>query len=333
MKKQRSIRLLVAVCFLMVTSMTFFTGVAHSEYPERPITLMVGYNAGGMSDILMRALVPGVGSYLNQQFVVLNKPGAASTVALGVLATAKPDGYTLCFAPSAALADTPIKQKVPFKPLKDLTCVAVIASGEHNGTLVRKDAPWKTFEELIDYAKKNPGKIKYGATGVGSRMHAAMEAVAQKEGIKWVFIPYTGIALGRAALLGGHIDVLSHDISFPPFVEAGQFRVLATHGSKRSPRSPDVPTLKELGYDFVNDVLFMIVGPAGLPAEVIAKLETAFLEGTKTPEYIAAREKLCISAEYLNCEECNRDLKERWPRVEEMLKKLGVIEKAASQPY
>jgi tripartite-type tricarboxylate transporter receptor subunit TctC len=334
MREQKIKRLLVVTpCLLVLVVMVFFTGLARSEYPERPVTILVGFEAGGAADLLTRGVVIGASQYLKQPIVVENKGGGGGSVALAVVATAKPDGYTLCQAPDVAIVDTALIQKVTYKPLKSFTPIIGIGAATHTALLVKNDAPWKTFDEFIDYAKRNPGKIKYGSAGVGTGMHVVMEIIAQKDGIKWVHVPYKSAVPARTALMGGHIDAVSSSIDWPPFVQSGQLKVLATHGEKRSPYFPDVPTLKEMGYNAVNFTVQAIVGPAGLPPEVVKKLEAAFVSGMETPEFKAVRERLYMSPVSLNSKEYDQYLKEKWGRTEKLFKETGIIKEAATQPY
>jgi tripartite-type tricarboxylate transporter receptor subunit TctC len=293
----------------------------------------VAMEAGGTTDISVRAMAPGASSVLGQSVIVENKGGGGGTVALAVVATAKPDGYTLCAAQNVSVVDTCLMQNVPFKPLKSFTPIIAFAGSEHTALLVKSDSPWKTFKEFMDYAKKNPGKIKYSSAGVGTGMHVAMEHIAHKDGIKWVHIPYKGTAPSRTALLGGHVDACSSGLGWIPFVESGALRVLATHGRERLPSYPDVPTLKELGYGFVSDTVHSILGPAGLPPEVVRKLETAFIKGTETPEFKTAVEKLYLTPILIKSKEYDLHLKEKWARTEKMFKEIGIIKEAATQPY
>jgi tripartite-type tricarboxylate transporter receptor subunit TctC len=310
-----------------------FADLARSEYPERPVTVILGMDAGGVTDVSIRAMAPGVGTALGKPIVVENRGGGGGAVALGVVAAAKSDGYTLFGGQNVSIVDTPLMQKVPFKPLASFTPIVVFAGSEHSALLVKSDSPWKTFKELIDYAKQNPGRVKYSSAGVGSGMHVAMEVIAHKEGIKWVHVPYKGTAPSRTALLGGHVDACSSGVDWPPFVQSGQLRVLATHGEKRSPHFQDVPTLKELGYGFVSETTHSIVGPAGLSPDVVEKLEAAFKKGTETPEFKTALEKLYLSPIFMNSKEYSQHLKDKWGRTETMFKEIGIIKEAATQPY
>jgi tripartite-type tricarboxylate transporter receptor subunit TctC len=323
---------LASILFFILVSTLFFTGVSRSEYPERPVTVIVAMEAGGTTDISVRAMTLGASRALGQSIIVENKGGGGGTVALAVVATAKPDGYTLCAAQNVSVVDTCLMQNVPFKPLKSFTPIIAFAGSEHTALLVKSDSPWKTFKEFMDYAKKNPGKIKYSSAGVGTGMHVAMEHIAHKDGIKWVHVPYKGTAPARTALLGGHVDACSSGLGWIPFVESGQLRVLATHGRERLPSYPDVPTLKELGYGFVSDTVHSILGPAGLPPELVRKLENAFTKGTETPEFKTAVEKLYLTPILIKSKEYDLHLKEKWVRTEKMFKEIGIIKEAATQP-
>src|SRR5208337_11078 len=203
--------------------------------------------------------------YLGKPFVIENRGGGGGAVALAVVANAKPDGYTLCATPDVAIIDTPLMQKVTFKPLKSFVPVMAHSAAEHTALVVRSDAPWKTFKEFIEYAKKNPNKVKYSTAGIGTGMHVAMEIIAHKEGIKWTHVPYKGAAPALTALLGGHVDACSAGLGYQPHVQAGSVRMLADHGLKRQVAFPNVPTLMELGYGYSNDTVHGIVGPVGLP--------------------------------------------------------------------
>ena len=306
---------------------------AHAEYPDRLITALISFAPGGSADMSFRALAIGAEKYLSQSIIMDNKGGGGGTLALANVANAKPDGYTICQAASTGIVRAPQIQKVTYKPLKSFTPIMAYVGAHNSGLAVRSDAPWKTMKEFLDYAKKNPGKIKYGTPGVGSAPHHAMEYLAYKEGIKWVHVPYTGSAPAMTALLGGHLDAGSVGPEWVPFAQAGNFRILGTHEYKRSAAFPDIPTFREQGYDFVNETVFSVFGPAGLPPGIVTKLETAFTKGMETPQFKSVCEKLNLIPAYYNSKDYDRHLKELWVSLEKSMKETGLIKESATQPY
>ena len=328
MRKQR---LLIAICFLILANMIFFDGVAKAEFPEKEITIVNMAEPGLTTDVLVRALIVGASNYLKRPIVIEYKPGSGGMLAASVVAAAKPDGYTLFSGTGAAIIEGALLKKVPFQPLKSFTPLTAFAASEHTATLVAPDAPWKTFKEFVDYAKKNPGKIKVGIS-FGSGMHIAMEFVKHQDGINWVNVPFTSGGPARTAVMGHHVDAAASGTDWPPFVESNQLKVLVTHGRTRSPHSPNVPNLIELGYNFAGDVPQSILGPAGLAPDVVAKLETAFVKGMEAPEFKAAMQKYYVSPYYLNSKDYTKHLRERWVTYEKLFKEFGIIKEAATQP-
>lgn len=331
MKKQSNSRGTLWIVMLVISAI-FLAGSAGAEYPDRSVTIIVGFDPGAATDITTRVLASGAEKSLGKPFIIENKGGGGGTVALAVVANAKPDGYTLCASPNVAIVDTPLMQKVPFKPLKSFTPLLGHSAAENTGLIVKSDAPWKTYKEFVDYAKKNPGKVKYSTSGVGTGMHVAMEVIAKKEGITWVHVPYKGAAPATAALLGGHVDACSAGVGYQPQVLSGALRILATHGTKRSPDFPNAPTLRELGYDFYNDTVHAIQGPAGLPPDVVKKLESAFLTAMETPEFRTAQQRLYLNSVHYNSMQYEQHLKEKWTKTEKLFKETGIIKEAATQP-
>jgi tripartite-type tricarboxylate transporter receptor subunit TctC len=328
----RRIRVHIITCIMVMIGLVSYTMRAGAEFPDGPVTIVVGMDPGGPFDLVTRAMASTASGYLGHPVMVENKGGGGGTVALGSIMGAKPDGYRLAGAPDDAYTTTALMQKLPFKPLKDFTPIVGFAASVHTAILVKSDAPWKTFKEFVDYAKKNPGKVKYSSPGIGLGMHIAMERIALKEGIKWVHVPYKGVTPARTALLGGHVDALSSSIDWTPYVQSGSLRVLVTCAKARSPHTPDVPTLKELGYDFVNDATYSISGPAGIPLQVVEKLEKAFLKATETEDFKKVRDRLYLSPAGYGSKEFAGHLKERWIATEKTLKEIGLIKEAATQP-
>lgn len=332
-RRKSKLTFLIVLLLSISISIIFSIRIVNADFPERAVNIIVAFAPGAATDIITRAISIGAERYLGKQIIIENKSGGGGTIALAVVANAKPDGYTLCGAPTPSIIDTPLMQKVPFKPLKSFTPIIGHSIAEHTGLLVKNDAPWKTFKEFIEFAKNNPGKIKYSSAGIGTGMHVAMEVIARKENIKWIHVPYKGAAPALTALLGGHVDACSAGIGYQPHVHSGAVRLLATHGEKRLIDFPNIPTLKELGYDFVNDTLHSIVGPAGMPTEVVKKLEEAFTKGMETVEFKKARETLYLNPVYYDSKKFENHLKERWIRMEKLLKDINIIKEPATQPY
>jgi len=253
------------------------------SYPSRTLTMIMPFPPGGATDVQMRALANALSKEMGQQVVVVNQPGVAGTMGPAAMArSAAPDGYTFSVAP-ATLFRLPHLQKVNFDPLSDFTYV-ICLTGYTNGLVVRADAPWKTLQDLFADAKARPGQISYGSTGVGSGGHVAMERLARAAGVKFNFIPFKGMAEETTALLGGHLDVIS-DPGWGALVDGGKARLLATLGNTRLPRRPNVPTLKELGYDITVNSPVGIVAPKGMEPAVLKTLHDALRKAMRDPDY------------------------------------------------
>ena len=333
MKKRNLTMFFVTFVSFVLVQTILSVEVARSEYPDRPVTVLVSHDPGSTSDLIARVVAVGAEKALGTRLVVENRGGGGGTVAMAVLANAKPDGYTVCVAPSDVVIHNALMLKVPYKPLKSFTPIIGMSAAGNTALIVNKDAPWKTFQEFVDYAKKNPGKIKYSSPGVGTAMHAAMEYVGKKEGIKWTHVPYKSASQARMAMMGGHVEACSAGAEFAPSARDGLVRVLVTHGEKRSPQFPNVPTLKDLGYDFTKETIHSVFGPANLPPEILSKLEMAFTKATETAEFKALIVKIDCTPAYYSSRDLDRYLKELWVRTEKMFKDAEIIKEPATAPY
>jgi tripartite-type tricarboxylate transporter receptor subunit TctC len=317
---------------LLVISLFINQGQAiAAAYPERPITVLVGFAPGGSMDLSARALARSAEKILGQPIVIENKTGGTGTVALAALLSQNPDGYTLCATPSSVLIRVSQMQKVPFQPFKSFKLI-IGFSTPLLGILVKNDSPYKTLKDLTDAAKKNSGKIKYATTGVGSTTHAAVDEIAATEKVQMIHVPYKGSIEALTSMLGGHVDFASLTSEFVPSVKAGQTRVLATMAEKRSPKFPDTPTLKEAGYDFVNDAVFSIVGPSNLPPEIAKKLEEAFAQAIKNKEYLDTLDKIDMMPVHYSGKELDGFLRVHWKKINKHLIATGLIKEAATLP-
>ncbi len=281
-------------------------GIAQAQnFPTKPVTIIVPWPAGGGTDISMRALAEAAQKHLGQPIVIENRPGASGTLGPAQMAaTAKPDGYTLTQIPITVFR-FPFIQKVTFDPAKDFTYVIGL-TGYTFGVVVKNDAPWKTFAELLADAKANPGKIKYGTPGAGTTLHITMEAIAKQQGIKWTHVPFKGQAETNAAILGGHIHATADSTGWAALVNAGELRLLVTWGGERTKNWPNVPTLKETGVKFVSNSPFGLAGPKGMDPKVVQVLHDAFKKAIDEPTYRAALLKLDQEVAYLNTEDYHK---------------------------
>ena len=276
-----------------------FPALAHAQaFPSRPVRLICPWGAGGSADNIMRAMAAIAGKTLGGPIIIDNKPGAAGTLGAIELVNAQPDGYTLSQF-SMAVVRVPHMQKVQFDPLKDITYIICIA-GNVFGLVVRSDSPIKSIQDLVREAKLNPGKFAYGSNGIGTTAHLAMEQFAEHAGIKLLHIPYKGDAEGLQAVLGGHVMSYSGSSTWGTHVDAGSVRLLATYGSKRSKRWPNVATLTELGYDTISDSPMGFGGPKGMDPAITKRLHDAFKTSLEDPAVLSLLERYDAPVIYLN---------------------------------
>ena len=298
---------------------------AAQQFPTKPITLICPWPAGGSSDLVMRAFAESVGRELGQQVVIENRPGASGTMGAGALVNARPDGYTLTQLPISVFR-LPLMQKTPFDPLKDITYI-INVTGYTFGLIVRADAPWKNLTEFVAYAKANPEKVTYGTPGTGTTPHLAVEQFALKAGIKLTHIPFKGFAENVQSLLGGHTMSLSDSTGWAPHVDGGKARLLATYGSKRTKRWPQVPTLSDEGYDTVHDSPYGFGGPKGMDPKVVKILHDAFRKAMDDPKVLAMFEKFDQPVIYMSGEDYTKYAKKTMEEEKPLIERLGMAVK------
>jgi tripartite-type tricarboxylate transporter receptor subunit TctC len=268
-------------------------------FPTRPVTLYIPYPAGTATDITVRTLASAAEKHLGQPFVIENRPGAAGVLApQQVATTAQPDGYSIVQIPLTVFR-TPFLRKTVYDPAKDFTFIIGV-TGYVYGVVVRADSPFKTFQDLIAHAKANPGKISYGTNGPTSTQHVAMLQIAKHFGINWVHIPFKGGNESLNALMGGHIDAVADVTVWAPQVDAGQLRLLVTFGAGRTRRWPNVPNLKEVGFDMVATSPYGLAGPKNMDPMVVKVLHDVLRKGMDDPAFKATMEKLDQELSYQN---------------------------------
>lgn len=272
--------------------------LASSAYPERPITFICPWPAGGTADQSMRALCQVASRVLGQAIAVENRAGASGMIGTKAMAGAKPDGYTIGQIPISVARFSQLGT-VQLDPLKDFTYLAR-TSGQTFGVAAPAASRFKSLQEVVAFAKANPGVVTYAHAGVGGATHVGMEQFALAAGIRFNHVPYKGGADALQAVLGGHVDLLADSSSWAPHVEAGKLKLFATWGERRTPRFKDTPTLKELGYNVVVDAPNGIGAPKGLDPVVTQKLRDAFRQAVNSPEFKQVADKIDAPVLYLD---------------------------------
>ncbi|HQI75798.1 MAG TPA: tripartite tricarboxylate transporter substrate binding protein [Candidatus Latescibacteria bacterium] len=267
------------------------------EFPVRPINMIVPWPPGMSVDLIVRAITQHASKTLGQPVVVLNKPGAASSVALVQLMNEKPDGHAIGHITGSSIIGQYLG-KVPYNIGTDFTPIVRYIGYSTIGMVVRADAPWKTLNEMVAYAKANPGKVKYSTAGAGSTNHIIMEALSKESGAQWVHVPSKGPNEAVAGLLGGHFDAVADAPNWKSHVLAGRLKLLATFGKERSQAFPDTPTLLDLGYKTSAHVYAGFFGPKGVPEPVVEKLHQAFKSAMEQDDFKKACKQFDIDPAY-----------------------------------
>jgi tripartite-type tricarboxylate transporter receptor subunit TctC len=265
----------------------FVAGLAAAQpYPSKPIRIVVPYPAGGTSDILARALGPGISAALGQPVIVENKAGATGNVGADFVAKSPPDGYTLLLADIGSLAISPsVFPSLPFDPVKDFAPVIMVAYSPHI-LAANPEVPAKDVKELIALAKAKPNTLNFAVSGIGGANHLAGVDFAMKAGIKWTYIPYKGGSQAITDVVGGQAQVLFNGmLATYPMVKSGKLKALGISSTKRFAAAPDIPTIAESGLPGFETGSFQgIVAPAGTPPDIVNKLHQTITKILATPE-------------------------------------------------
>jgi tripartite-type tricarboxylate transporter receptor subunit TctC len=310
----------------LAVGVSSFVGHAQDKFPSRPITLIAPWPPGGSSDAVMRALGESASRALGVPVVVDNKPGAGGTLGANAMVNAKPDGYTLTQLPLGVYR-IPHMQKTQFDPLKDLTHI-VCLTGYTFGLAAVADAPFKSLKEMVAYARANPGKVTYGHTGIGTTPHLAMEEFSNKAGIELLGVPYKGSAEIIQAILGNQIMMMSGTPEFAPHVRSNKLRLLATLGRERTKAFPEVPTVKESGWDTISESPFGIGGPANMPPAVVKTLHDAFKSTLTDPKVIERFEQFFQPTIYMGTEDYTAYAKRTFEAERATIQRLGLAKAA-----
>jgi tripartite-type tricarboxylate transporter receptor subunit TctC len=273
--------------------------LAQARFPDRPLRMMVPWTPGGATDIQMRALCEQAARRLGQPIIVENKPGAGGSLAAQFLAReARADGYTLAQMSNGTFRMPLMQERPQWDPMQDFTWVIRLV-GYMGGVVVRRDAPWKTMQELLADARANPGKFNYGTPGANTT-DIQMTRLARLAGIDWVTVPFRGAAPNLQALLAGDIHFSAETSAWADMALEGRVRPLAVWMSERASRFPNVPTLREIGYDVLGESTYGIGGPRGLDPGVVRVLHDAFKEALFDPAHLAVIARFDMPVRYLN---------------------------------
>ena len=302
---------------------------AQTDYPAHTVTMVVPFPPGGVADITARPLADAMTRILKQPVVVENKSGAGGGVGMQYVARAKPDGYTLLLALSS-ISIIPEADKVLGRdPMYQLSQLVPIARFTADPTVlaVRADSPYRSVADLVQAAKQRPGEIPYGSSGNYGTMHVPMEMFDASAGIKMLHVPFTGAGPAIVALLGGQVDALSTGpSSIMGHVRGGKVRVLATWGEGRHPAFPDVPTLKELGYDAQFSQWTGLFAPAGTPEPVIAKLREAARAAVADSVFQSSLAKVETPIQYLDAPQFKAFWDRDAQKLADAVKRIGKVE-------
>jgi len=277
-------------CRALGFALSFFLVFAASEadaqaYPAKPIRLILPFPPGGPTDILGRAIAQKVGEQMGQQVIADSRPGAGGNLGLELAAKAPPDGYTIVLSSPLVAISPSLYSKLNYDPQKDLAPISLVAIIQ-NVLLVHPSVPAKNVRELVQVAQRSPGKLNYGSGGVGTTTHLAPELLQSLTGIKLVHVPYKGSGLALIGLVSGEVDMLVMAVpAAAQQIEAGKVRALAVLSEKRATPLPNVPTSKEAGYgNFVIDIWYGILAPAGTPPAIVSRLNTELVKALNSPD-------------------------------------------------
>jgi tripartite-type tricarboxylate transporter receptor subunit TctC len=297
-----------------------------ADFPNKPIN-MVMWTSAGMADTVTRHLCKTVEKDLGQPITIVAKEGAAGAIAINYILNSKPDGYTIGMAMTSNLFIAPHVRPLPYDVRSSVLDICGIIKYNY-GLAVRTSAPWNTWEELLAYVKKNPGKFTYTGSGVGSTQHIAMERIAMKEGMKWTHVPTKSGNESVVTCLGGHTDgVVQASIELLPHVKAGALKMLLIVNDSRWPGVPDVPQIKEKGYDFSALGYMSYFGPKGMPEEIRQRLEGAFKKAMEDPSFQKLLETFGVQPAFMPGKDYSTLWRSQYDEMGKVVKALGLLDK------
>lgn len=284
-------------------------GALGQTWPERPVKVILPYAPGGATDAIGRPWAEKLAEAFGQQFVIENRGGASGMIGVEAAVKSPPDGYSFLLTPNSAIAIIPSLRKAPYDATKQLDPVARVGD-IIGGFVVHPSVGVKTMQELVAYAKQNPGKLSFGSAGLGTSTHLRLEMLKLRAGIDILHVPYRGSADALTDVLAGNV-LMMNEIVVYPHVKAGKLVLLAINHSERNPDFPDVPTLREAGIENADvPIWFALFAPAGTPKSIIAKLNAKIVEIAKTDDMKARMRALSVAVPIQTPEELGRHLLE-----------------------
>jgi tripartite-type tricarboxylate transporter receptor subunit TctC len=300
---------------------------AAAEYPERPLTIVAAYPAGGMVDIVARPMAESMKKKFPKGVAVLNRPGGGGSVGLAEVVQAKPDGYTVILAPVSTLVIHPQLNELPYKTPDDYEPI-MNTIAFHPLLAVKDDAPWKTVQEFVNAARANPGKLRVATPGEGTSSHLNLEQLMVAAKFKVTNVPFSGWGESSPAVLGGHVDaIVAQPGELKPLVDAKKLRTVVAFQNKRHPLYANTPTARELGWDAALGTWFVLTAPKGTPPAAIKYLHDAAKAAIEEPSFVTLMKNRGVDIEYKTGEKCRQDLWREYKEHTEILKRLGMIKK------
>jgi len=321
MKRRRGMLLgsvLAVFCLVFLSN-----GEAAPAFPGKPINVSCPWAAGGSTDLTMRMLAAKATELVGQPVVVMNKTGGGGFVANAEIYNAAPDGYSLVVNASSTIVLSPQLRKAPFDPMK---MTPIMSYGVYPFTLaVKTDSPWKTLKDFVEYVKKHPGEVKLGTSGPDAMENLAMYMLKDLEKLDFKLVPYEGGAPAVAATLGGHTQAFIGVAEAIPHIRDGSMRGLATFLSERMPGLPEIPTLKESGYNVVVESRLAIYGPPGIPKDIVKKLEETVKKAMESEDFKKICKTFEVTSSFYDSEKISMYDRDLAAKIRTILIKIGRI--------
>lgn len=313
--------------FLALIALLIAPVAADAAYPERPVTVIVGYPAGGLADVVARQLVDNMKKKFPKGIAVVNRPGAGGSIGSSEVVQSKPDGHTIGLVPISNLVIQPQINDLPYKGPDDyIPFINLVSWYPLLG--VRAEAPWKTVQEFVAAAKASPGKLRVGSPGEGTSSHLNLEELKRHAGANLTHVPFAGWGEGSPALLGGHIEgIVAQPGEVRPLAEARKMRVLMVFQPQRNPIFPDAPTAAELGWPVANGAWFLLILPKGTPKDVVKFLHDATKAAMEDASFVDFAKKRAINVDYRPEEKLRADLWKEFKSHTEILTRAGLLKK------